>query len=175
MLSWLQRRSVNRRLVDRLYGEIVAAARDPALYADYAIADTLEGRFEALTLHATLVLRQLNAMAPPAPDMAQDLADAVFSHLDAALREMGVGDVTVPKRMKSFAEAFLGRGAAYDRALRAGRQALAETLSRNVYGGNVDASRLARYVEATSAALTNASFEAFVRGPVPFLKPATVP
>ncbi len=174
MFSWLQRRSANRRLVDRLYGEIMAAARDPSLYADYAMADTVEGRFEALTLLATLVLRQLNAMAAPAPDMAQDLADVVFSHLDATLRERGVGDVTVPKRMKTFAEAFLGRAAAYDQALRAGGSALAETLARNVYAGPCDPSRLARYVEATSAALAKTPFETFVNGPVPFPKPMAV-
>ncbi|MGA2638908.1 ubiquinol-cytochrome C chaperone family protein [Methylocella sp.] len=174
MLSWFFRGSPNRRLVDRLHGEIVAAARDPALYADYAIADTFEGRFEAMTLHATLILRQLNAMAPPAPELAQDLADAVFSHFDATLREMGVGDVVVPKRMKALAEAFVGRGVAYDQALRAGGPALAATLARNVYAGRADAARLARFVEKARAALAEASFDAFADGPVPFPKPASV-
>ena len=174
MLSWLFRGSANRRLVDRLHGEIVAAARDPALFADYAIADTFEGRFEAMTLHATLVLRQLNAMAPPAPDLAQDLADAVFVHFEATLRQMGVGDPSVPKRMKSLAEAFLGRGVAYDEALRAGGPALAAALARNVYAGRADAARLARFVETARAALAGASFEAFAEGPVPFPKPHSV-
>ena len=174
MLSGLFRGSANRRLVDRLHGEIVAAARDPALFADYGIADTFEGRFEAMTLHATLVLRQLNAMAPPAPDLAQDLANAVFLHFEATLRQMGVGDPSVPKRMKTLAEAFLGRGVAYDEALRAGGPALAAALARNVYAGRTDAARLARFVDASRAALAGASFEAFAVGPVPFPKPASI-
>jgi cytochrome b pre-mRNA-processing protein 3 len=174
MLPWFFRGSANRRLVDRLHGEIVAAARQPALYADYAIPDTLEGRFEAMTLHATLVLRQLNAMAPPGPELAQDLANAIFSHFDATLREMGVGDAAVPKRMKSLAEAFLGRGVAYDRALRVGGPALAEALARNVYAGRADGARLARFVEAARVALAQATFDVFADGPVPFPKPASV-
>ncbi|MGO9675222.1 MAG: ubiquinol-cytochrome C chaperone family protein [Methylocella sp.] len=174
MLSWLFRGSANRRLVDRLHGEIVAAARDPALYADYAIADTFEGRFEAMTLHATLVLRQLNAMAPPAPELAQDLANAIFSHFDATLREMGVGDAAVPKRMKTLAEAFLGRGVAYDQALRTGGTALAAVLARNVYADRDDGARLARFVETARSALAEAPFDAFADGPVPFPKPASV-
>ncbi len=174
MFSRIFRRSANRALVDRLYGEIVAAARDPALFTDYAIPDTVEGRFEAMTLHAALVLRQLNVMAPPAPDLAQDLANAVFRHLDATLREMGVGDVAVPKRMKTLAEAFLGRGVAYDQALRAGGSALAEALARNVYAGGADAHRLARYVEATSAALAKTPFATFANGPVAFPQPRAI-
>ncbi|VTZ51459.1 Ubiquinol-cytochrome c chaperone [Methylocella tundrae] len=174
MLSSLFRRSANRPVLDRLHGEIIAAAREPALYADYGVPDTFEGRFEAMTLHATLVLRRLNVMAAPAPDLAQDLADAIFAHLDATLREMGVGDAAVPKRMKTLAEAFLGRGVAYDQALRADASALLAALARNVYADRADAARLARYVKAASAALEEAPFEAFAKGPVPFPKPAAI-
>jgi cytochrome b pre-mRNA-processing protein 3 len=174
MLSWLSRRSANRRLIDRLHGEIMAAARNPVLFTDYGIADTFEGRFEAMALHATLVLRQLNAMGPPAPDVAQDLANAVFRHFEAALREMGVGDVSIPKRMKTIAEAFLGRSAAYDRALRAGEPALATALARNVYADRTDARRLARYVEAANVALAKATLETFANGFVSFPEPAAI-
>jgi cytochrome b pre-mRNA-processing protein 3 len=175
MFSWLFHRSPNRSLVERLHGEIVAAARDTTLYTEYGIPDTFEGRFEAMTLHASLVLRQLNAMAPPAPDLAQDLANAVFIHFDAMLREMGVGDASVPKRMKTLAEAFLGRGVAYDQALRAGEEpALAAALARNVYADRADGARLARFVGAARTALAEAPFDAFANGPVPFPKPASI-
>jgi cytochrome b pre-mRNA-processing protein 3 len=162
-------------MVERLHAEIVAAARQPALYTEYGIADTFEGRFEAVTLHASLVLRQLNAMDPPAPDLAQDLADAMFVHFDRTLREMGVGDSSVPKRMKALAEAFLGRGVAYDQALRAGEaSALAAALTRNVYADKADGARLARFVESSRAALAEAPFAAFAQGPVPFPEPASI-
>ena len=70
MVFRLFRRSANRDLIDRLRGEIVAAARDPVLFTEYGIEDSLEGRFEVLALHSALVLRHLNRMKPPAPEMA---------------------------------------------------------------------------------------------------------
>ncbi|WOJ89467.1 ubiquinol-cytochrome C chaperone family protein [Methylocapsa polymorpha] len=168
------RRAANRRLIERLHGQIVAAARNRILFTEYAIEDTFEGRFEAVTLHAALVLRRLNAMAPPAPEMAQDLVDALFRHFEMALREMGVGDIAVPKRMKSFAEAFVGRGAAYDLALSKGETALAAALARNVYADRANPDRLARYVGAADRALAKAPIEAFTMGPVPFPEPSAI-
>ena len=174
MISWPFRRSANRSVIDRLHGEIVAAARHRVLFTDYAIEDSFEGRFEAMALHAALVLRRLNAMAPPAPDMAQDLADAVFNHFETALREMGVGDVSVPKRMKILAEAVLGRSLAYDQALRDSETALAAALARNVYANRADAHRLSRYVGAVNVALAKTPFETFVNGPIPFPEPSAI-
>ena len=167
-------RSANRQLIDRLSGEIVAAARDPVLFTEYGIDDSLEGRFEAVILHAVLVLRRLNRMDPPAPEIAQDLTDAIFRAFEIALREIGVGDINVPKQMKTIAGAFLGRAAAYDRALRGGTPDLTAALARNVYDGRGNPERLARYVEATSQALANASLAAFITGPVPFPRPSAI-
>jgi cytochrome b pre-mRNA-processing protein 3 len=168
-------RSANRQLIDRLSGEIVAAARDPVLFTEYGIEDSMEGRFEAVTLHAVLVLRRLNRMDPPAPEIAQDLTDAIFHSFEIALREMGVGDISVPKQMKTFAGAFFGRAGAYDRALRGGAPGLNAALARNVYNGRKNPDRLARYVVASNEALAKVSIEAFTLGPVPFPEPAAVP
>ena len=128
MVFRLFRRSANLQLIGRLSGEIVAAARDPVLFTEYGIEDSLDGRFEAVTLHAVLVLRRLNRMDPPAPEIAQDLTDAIFRSFEIALREMGVGDIGVPKQMKTIAEAFFGRAGAYDRALRGGAPGLMKHL-----------------------------------------------
>jgi cytochrome b pre-mRNA-processing protein 3 len=171
----LFRRSANRRLIDRLHGEIVAAARDPVLFADYGITDDFEGRFESVTLHAAVILRHLNVLPEPGPSVAQDLADAVVKHFEVALREMGVGDTTVPKRMKKLVEAFLGRSSAYDRALKANGADLAATLSRNVYAGARDATRLAAYVAALDAALAASPLPVLLAEPLPIPRPATVP
>lgn len=175
MLSWLFGRATNRTMIDRLHAEIVAAARDPAFFTSYGVADTFEGRFEILTLHAWLVLRRLATLPPPAPEIAQDLTDTLFRHFDIALREMGIGDTSVPKRMRRLAEAFLGRCGAYDTALRGGSPALLAALARNVYAGTGDPSRLAHYVELADAALAGTPILAFSRGRVPFPAPASIP
>src|ERR1700730_4066463 len=168
------RRSANRQLIDRISGEIVAAARDPILFTEYGIEDSLEGRFEAVTLHAVLVLRRLNRMDPPAPEIAQDLTDALFRSFEIALREMGVGDISVPKQMRTIAGAFLGRAAAYDLAFRGGPPALTAALARNVYDGRKHPDGLARYGDAPNEALVKVSLDAFPLGPVPFPEPAAV-
>ena len=153
------RRPGARAVIDRLHGEIMAAARQPAIYRDYAVADTVDGRFEALALMAGLALRRLSALPAPGPVIAQDLLDEIFSRLDANLREMGVGDVTVPKRMQKFASALLGRRKAYEAALDAGdAEALAAALARNLYAGRFagddDAPRrCAAYVEQIDRSL----------------------
>ncbi len=166
MIFGLFRGTANRRLIDRLHGEIVVAARDPVLFTQYGITDDLDGRFESVALHAALVLRRLNRFPPPGPQIAQDLADSVFRHFDVALREMGVGDLSVPKRMKTLAEAFLGRADAYNRALGEGHAALCAALSRNVYAGRREADRLARYVEALEEAFADVTPAEFAQGPI---------
>ena len=104
--------------------------------------------------------------------MAQHLIDTVFRHFDRTLREMGVGDTTVPKRMKTLAEAFLGRSAAYEVALKSGPDALATVLARNVYAGHGDAAALSSYVEACATHLASMPLQAFIDGRVSFPEPA---
>lgn len=173
-----RRPSPSRVLLDRLHAEVVGAVRQPEFYLSYGIPDTFEGRFELLALQAGLVLRRFNAAPAPGPAVAQDLVDTIFAHLDADLREAGVGDITVPKRMKRLCEAFLGRSAAYDSALKRDPAALAGALARNVYGGQAGAAgapRLARYVAAAAAALDALPLEACLEGPLPFPDPSSIP
>ena len=172
MIFGLFRRASNDAVIDRLYLSVVAASRQPALYADLHVPDTFEGRFESLALHAILALRRLQGCEAPGPAMAQHLVDTVFKHFDRTLREMGVGDTTVPKRMKTMAEAFGGRSAAYDAALRGRRETLVDALARNVYAGERDAAALTDYVEAATAALAMTPLQAFVDG-VPRFPDAT--
>ena len=173
MIFGLFRRAANDAVIDRLYLAVVDASRRPALYADLAVPDTFEGRFESLCLHAILVLRRLQRCETPGPAMAQHLVDTVFKHFDRTLREMGVGDTTVPKRMKTMAEAFGGRSTAYEAAFRDDREALVEALARNVYAGKRDAIALTAYVEAATAALAMTPLQAFLDGEPGFPKPAS--
>jgi cytochrome b pre-mRNA-processing protein 3 len=166
MIFGLFRGNANRRAIDRLHREIVAAARDPVLFTDYGITDDVDGRFESVALHAALVLRRLKRFPSPGPEIAQDLIDAAFRQFDVALREIGVGDISVPKRMKTLAEAFLGRANAYDGALNEGHLALCAALSRNVYGAARDADDLAGYVERIDQTFAGATLVQFLEGPI---------
>ena len=127
----LFRKDPRRVAIAALYARIATASRAPGLYAALDIPDTLEGRFESLSLHMVLSLRALRNLPAPADDVAKDLTDAFFQDMDASLREMGVGDTVVPKRMKKVAESFFGRALTYDPALNGDDEAaLAEALGR---------------------------------------------
>jgi cytochrome b pre-mRNA-processing protein 3 len=143
-----------RPTIEAIYGMIVAQARSVAFYQDYGVPDTVNGRFDMVLLHLWLILRRLRACADGAP-LSQALLDRFCSDMDDNLREMGVGDLSVPKRMLKFAEAFYGRTAAYDTGLQKSGDELAQALARNVLLAT-DAARaapLASYVRAAVAAL----------------------
>ena len=166
------RRAANRRIIDRLNEGVIAAVRSRAFYTGGGVPDTFNGRFELLVLHAALVVRRLRALGGPGPAAAQDLIDTVFRNLDPAMRELGVGDMAVPKRMKKLAEAFIGRSVAYDAALqRPDDAALDDALSRNVYGGAHKATDLAQYVRATVRALDALTLDDLLSRPIPFPEP----
>ncbi|GJD31533.1 hypothetical protein PMNALOAF_2792 [Methylobacterium adhaesivum] len=164
------RTNPRERLIRELHGRINTAARVPALYTALGVPDTVEGRFECLSLHVILVLRRLHHLPDPAADVAQDLVNAVFLQLDSSLRESGIGDFGVPKRMKKLGAAFYGRAAGYDAALDgADADALAKVLARNVLGidNPADAAGLARYVMASDRALAGLDLDTLVEtGPV---------
>jgi cytochrome b pre-mRNA-processing protein 3 len=154
------RKDPRREVVEALYRGLSAAARREALYRDLGVPDSIEGRFEALVLHVVLVMRALRRLPSPADEVAQDLTNLFFRQLDFSLREMGVGDTAVPKRMKALGEAYYGRARTYDPALEAGdRTVLEEALARNVYGGERPAGELARYALAAERALAAQSLD----------------
>ena len=104
---------------EALYAALMAQARRPDFYRDYGVPDTLDGRFDLLVLHVVLLLRRLREDEVTRA-LAQDVFDVFFRELDRALREMGVGDLGVPRRVKTMAEVFYGRARAYDAALASG-------------------------------------------------------
>src|SRR5689334_9758544 len=89
-----------------LYAAIVSQARRPEFYESMGVPDTLDGRFDLIVLHASIYLKRLRAAGPEGRDLAQALFDTMFDNLDQSLREMGVGDVTVPKKIRAMVEAF---------------------------------------------------------------------
>jgi cytochrome b pre-mRNA-processing protein 3 len=160
----LFRKDPRRPVIAALHQRIVTAARHADIYGPLQVPDSLEGRFEVLTLHVVLVLEVLRGLPAPADEVGQELVDEVFRQLEASLREMGVGDVVVPKRMKALAQAFYGRARAYDAALASGDEtALAAALARNVYAGATPGDALARYVLSARRRLAGVTLEAMLR------------
>ena len=161
-----------RGTIEAIYGMIVTQAREPLFYRDFGVPDTVNGRFDLLLLHLWLVLRRLKS-AEGGTALSQALFDHFCNDMDDNLREMGVGDLTVPKRMQAFGEAFYGRTAAYDFALTEGREALAQALCKNILNGeNIEKARLlAAYAEAAMAALDGLDEAALVSGSARFPLP----
>jgi cytochrome b pre-mRNA-processing protein 3 len=162
-----------KRTIAALYGAIVAQARAPRFYEDYAVPDTVSGRFDMVVLHVVLVVRRLRD--GDRRELAQGLFDTFCRDMDHNLREMGISDQGVPREMQRIGEAFYGRAQAYEAALgQGGEAALADALLRNVYAGETGsraaAVALAGYARAAAerlAAQPPATFEAGVQFPEP--------
>lgn len=129
-------RRPNRQVRDALYERIVASARQPRFYSDWQVDDTPLGRFEMMAAHMVLFLERTSAGGDALRALAQDVTDEFFRDVEHSLRELGIGDMGVPKRMKKLARMFYGRAEAYRTALRAGdAEALGAALARNVRPG----------------------------------------
>lgn len=157
MILSLFRKDPNKDAADALYAAALEQARTPAFYLNYGVADTVEGRFELASLHVYLLLRRLKGAGDETKKLAQMLLDTFFSDMDGVLRELGVGDLSVARKIRGLAEAFFGRVAAYEAAMaeEADQGALTDALARNVYG-DADpsaAAALADYARRSAAAL----------------------
>jgi cytochrome b pre-mRNA-processing protein 3 len=173
----LGRRGRHERAGFQLYTAAVEAAREPFLYTDLGVPDTLDGRFDLVGLYTFLVIQRLKREPPPGPALAQAVFDAMFSDMDINLREMGVGDLSVGKRVKAMWDAFNGRANAYSVALAAADgTALEAALARNVWRGADppvgSTAALARLTVAQVACLDEQPMTALTAGNIRFLPSA---
>jgi cytochrome b pre-mRNA-processing protein 3 len=156
-----------------LYTATVSAARDPLYFGELGVPDTLDGRFDLVGLFAAILIRRLRNLPEPGPSLAQAAFDAMFADMDFNLREIGVGEMSVPRKMRAMWEAFHGRAKAYETPLASGDAAgLAAALARNVWRGNPPAGApalLARAALAQDRVLHSQDLSAFVAGRVRFL------
>ena len=127
------RKDQTQSQAETLFAALNEAARAPALYADAGAPDTVEGRFEVLGLHVYLAMRRLKRDAPASDRLSAALQEVFFRRLDDALREIGVGDLSIGRKIRGLAEAFYGRATAYEKAFAEGSGALAAALARNVF------------------------------------------
>lgn len=135
----------NRVIVDRQYAALTSAARTPVFYTDLGMPDTVMGRYEMLSITMILFFRRTAKSPTSGQELAQEIVDAFFQDLDHSIRELGIGDQGVPKRMKKLAGMFYGRLETYAKALDAGDLGeLAKGLARNIYPENQSAPDMAR-------------------------------
>lgn len=167
MLRWLNKRTETGRRAKELYGSVVAAARQPGFYGAIGVPDTPEGRFELIALHLYLAFEGLRGTEPNAAALTQRMIEIFVEDMDDCMREMGIGDLAVPKKVKRAAAAFYERATAYQRDLtdvEHGR--LAASLEHYALHGvakRQDADRaLANYVRAASSELAIVPFDAWV-------------
>jgi cytochrome b pre-mRNA-processing protein 3 len=165
--------------ITTLYGAIVAQARHAGFYQNYAVPDTVLGRFDMVVLHLVLVLRRLREGDAASRAAAQAVFDTFCRDMDDNLREMGISDQGVPRHMRRVGEAFYGRAQAYEAALQQDDAALAAALSRNVYAEVAEpgaaAGRLAGYVRRTAQGLAGQGPDQLAAGLVQFAQPELAP
>jgi cytochrome b pre-mRNA-processing protein 3 len=175
------RRKPHERTGFLLYGQAVAAAREPWFYDALGIPDTLDGRFDTVGLFVGLLIHRLRHDPDPrGAALAQAVFDAMFSDMDVNLREMGVGDLSVGKKVKAMWNAFHGRALAYEPAVAAGDAGrLATALERNIWRREPGegkaapvARRLAAHALAVAASLAGQPLAGLLRGEVHFPAPA---
>jgi len=136
LIEYFSRPHERARSAAEHYAALVAQARRLEFYQLLGVPDTLDGRFDLIVLHASMYLKRLRAAGPNGRALAQAVFDQMFFNLDQSLRELGVGDISLPKKVRKMVSAFYGRAAAYDKALEAtDDDALAEALARNIFAG----------------------------------------
>jgi len=168
-----KRKKANQALVGRQYAEITRGARSPVFYEAMGVPDTVMGRFEMIAIHLILYLRRTGPAGAATKGLAQDIVDAFFEDVDHSIRELGIGDTSVPKRMKKLARMFYGRVESYGQALDAGdRVGLVEALKRNIHPEQADIApstqALSDWMINTAQMLEDVSEETMAAGKLTF-------
>ncbi len=153
-----------------LYGAIVAQARLPVFYQRFGVPDTLEGRFVVLSLHLFAVLHRLKDKGAQAGAVAQSLADLFAADMETVLREVGIGDLAIPKKVRALTASGAGLLRSYEAAYMQGSTALETALADALQGEDREATaaRLAAYVRDALSDLDRQSVRDLCAGRVTF-------
>lgn len=170
-----KKQNPNKKIVSKLYAQIIEAGRQPVLYAEWGVPDTPIGRYEAIGLHMILFLFRTKGTKTALEELSQDVLDEFFLELDHSVRELGVGDAGVPKRMKKLGKMFYGRMGPYWKALDDNDQAaLKEALARNILpdeNEQLATEPLAQYMIDSAAHLAKIDDDRLLRGEIDFPEP----
>lgn len=178
MLSWFSSQSEGRRKAAELYGTVVAQARLPEFYAECGISDTPEGRYEMIVLHVALALDRLSSAGRAATGMQRLLIETFVADMDDSMREMGVGDLSVPRKVKRAAAGLYERLTIYRAAWeRRETSPLADRLRQSIPGleGNrAGGEALAGYVLGAREHLEGLATAALLSGSISFPRPGSL-
>ncbi|PCI04520.1 MAG: ubiquinol-cytochrome C chaperone [Hyphomicrobiales bacterium] len=169
MLSRIFDRNKNTPTVPhQLYGTVVAQARLPVFFTDYQFPDTVMGRFDVLILHVFLLCHRLGLEGQAKADnLSQEVFDCFVENLETALRELGIGDSSVPKKKKKLVRSFYGVVEDFNESLKSRDLALlADAINKRFYdNGNTEISaQLAKYCCAASDQLMQSKIKLFYQG-----------
>lgn len=160
--------------VQSLYKSIVAQSREEVFFTTFEVADTVEGRFDMIVIHAYAVMRRLKQGEAETADFAQSLYDLMFADMDTNLRELGVGDMGLARRVPKMAEAFYGRIQAYEEGLAAddNDESLKAALDRNLYRKTPvkpeTLAHMAGYLRVLIKTIDDSSLDLLLKGEAPF-------
>lgn len=171
MILSLFRKNTATEPVYAVYSAIVAQSRQPVFYAQWGVPDTVTGRFDMISLHMALLFRRLRDETGDQKEFSQAVFDLFFKDMDRSLREMGVGDLGVPKRIQKMGNIFFGLLAAMNEAMDRGDMvALEGVLARNIYEGEVtpDVTALANYLMVEDRALSGQNADSITKGALSF-------
>jgi cytochrome b pre-mRNA-processing protein 3 len=174
MFSSWRRSRARKSAAFKLYAASVEQSRVPDFYARLNVPDTVDGRFDLIALHVSLVVIRLGREAVPGKALATEILDVMFSDMDQGLREMGVGDLGVGKKVRFMGSSLFGRIAAYEAGLAGDDAVLAEALRRNLYGTLESASGttpMVGYVRAAAGLLDSQPFSRLLEGFLSFPPP----
>ena len=153
-----------------LYNSAMKASRNPYLYKTCGVEDSLEGRFEMICLHVVLIIHRLNEDYERTAELSQSLFDAMFADMDQSLRQIGIGDMGIPRRMKHMMKSFNGRIHVYTEALEArSRKKLEEAIKRNIFNSlKKNSDKLVEYVMRQKKHRKKADIDQLIDGEVSF-------
>ncbi|MGB4106202.1 MAG: ubiquinol-cytochrome C chaperone family protein [Alphaproteobacteria bacterium] len=174
MLNLLRKKNPHSGPARRAYARLLECVRARVFYETYGVPDSFDGRFDLLVLHVFIVINRLAREGEQAQEFNQALFDVMFADMDQTLREMGIGDMGVPKHQRRMMKAFNGRMHAYDEALVQGEGAFAVALRRNLYGTLEDSEvpnvqKMIRYVKESMAAMERMPTTELIKGDIAFV------
>lgn len=157
MILNLFRKNQATEAVYAIYAAIVAQSRQPRFYADWGVPDTVTGRFDMICLHLALLFGRLRAEGKQVDTFAQSVFDLFFKDMDRSLREMGAGDLAVPKKIQKMGSAFYGLMTSLNEAMDRGDRAEVEAVIRRNLFEDAEAAaagELTAYLFAEAAKLS---------------------